>query len=202
MFKRNIVVSILLIVLVGFAVYKNGNNANQPMSQAINTAGLQIAEGQEASQKGSSAPSFSLTGLDGKSYNVGGSRDKLLLVNFWASWCGPCRTEAPDLVQLYNKYKDKMDLYAVNVSQGDSMRNIQAFVDEFKFPFPVLLDKEGTVASAYRILAIPTSFLIDKNGKIVEIFNVLPPKELEKKFRSTNRVHNRNFPPPGFIRHR
>ncbi|MDT2193235.1 hypothetical protein [Paenibacillus larvae] len=52
MFKRNIVVSILLIVLVGFAVYKNGNNANQPMSQAINTAGLQIAEGQEAPQKG------------------------------------------------------------------------------------------------------------------------------------------------------
>lgn len=180
MLKRNSLISILLIVLVGFAIYKNSTSAQQS-NQSVSSTGLQISEGTEAPQKDSPAPSFTLTGLDGKSYEVGGSRDKLLWVNFWASWCGPCRAEAPDLVKIYNKYKDKLDLYAVNVSQGDSMRNIQSFVDEFQFPFPVLLDKEGKAASTYKILAIPTSFLIDKSGKIVEIFNVLPPKELEKK---------------------
>lgn len=130
---------------------------------------------------GIAAPAFRLEGLDGRTYVVGGPRERPLIVNFWASWCGPCQEEAPDLVRLYERYKDKLDLYAVNVTQGDSLPAVQSFVKRNGLPFPVLLDKRGRAAERYRILAVPTSFLIGKDGLIKEIVHVVSPEEWVKK---------------------
>jgi thiol-disulfide isomerase/thioredoxin len=171
--KKNAAVLLLVLMLAGFAIYQNIQAKHKET----------ILPTEEAPKASFLAPSFTLTGLDGSTYTVGGAREKPLFVNFWASWCGPCEEEAPDLVNLYNKYKGQFDLYAVNVTQGDKLENVKAFVKEHEFPFPVLLDKEGKVAEMYRFLVIPTSFIVDKNGVIQEVFNVLPPKELEKKLK-------------------
>ncbi|MBD0381104.1 TlpA family protein disulfide reductase [Paenibacillus sedimenti] len=169
--KRNVFILAFVVLLAGFAVYQNAQHANKET----------ILPTEQAPKVNFLAPSFTLTGLDGKEYAIGGPREKPLLVNFWASWCGPCAAEAPDLVAMYKKYEGQFDLYAVNVTPGDKMDNIKKFVDEYKFPFPVLLDKKGENADIYRVVAIPTSFLIDKNGVVREVIHVLSPRELDKK---------------------
>jgi thiol-disulfide isomerase/thioredoxin len=172
--KKNLVVIAFVVLLAGFAIYQNVRNEDKQT----------LMPSEQAAKVNFLAPSFTLQGLNGKDYSVGGPREKPMFVNFWASWCGPCEEEAPDLVNLYKKYEGKFDLYAVNVTPGDKMDNIKKFVDTYQYPFPVLLDKQGANADTYNVIAIPTSFLIDKNGVIREIIHVLSPKELDKKMAS------------------
>jgi cytochrome c biogenesis protein CcmG/thiol:disulfide interchange protein DsbE len=113
------------------------------------------------------APSFSLASLDGTtSYKVGGKRDKVLIINFWAAWCAPCELEAPDLKDIYEKHKDKLDLYAVNATKYDKLREANDFVKEQQLIFPVLTDAKGNVGDSYKVFSYPVSFIIDRNGVI------------------------------------
>ncbi|MEK3909714.1 TlpA disulfide reductase family protein [Paenibacillus sp. FSL H7-0331] len=136
-----------------------------------------------AAARNQPAPEFDLQGLDGKSYHVGGARDKPLIINFWASWCGPCHEEAPDLKRMYEAYKDELDIYAVNVTKGDRLQDVQGFVKQYGLTFPVLLDSKGLTAERYRLQVVPTSFLINKEGVLVDVIHVLPAKALEAKIR-------------------
>lgn len=133
--------------------------------------------------KGQAAPAFTLASIDGTAtYKVGGKRDKPLLLNFWASWCGPCEEEAPALQALYEKYKDRLDLYAVNATKYDTVRGAQDFVRDLELTFPVLMDESGKVTDAYKVFAFPASFLVDRNGVIRErIDRVISLEEWEQK---------------------
>lgn len=173
MTKRNIAVIAFILLLAALAVYRYVEGRTDKAVLPTQTAPrLQYL-----------APEFSLTGMDGNTYTVGGKRDKPMLLNFWASWCSPCEEEAPDLARLYEKYKDKLDLYAVNVTGNDDIKAARAFAERYKFTFPVLLDEKLSAAELYRFQVIPTSFLIDRNGVVVEVINLLEPQELEKKMK-------------------
>jgi thiol-disulfide isomerase/thioredoxin len=171
--RKNAIVILLVLVLAGFAVYQNIATVNTEASVPNETA----------PKPNYKAPALSLEGLDGKTYEVGGPRDKVLVVNFWASWCGPCEAEAPDLKRLADKYKDGLDIYAVNVTSQDRMDNVASFVKHFQFDFPVLLDKEGSGADAYRVRGLPTTYLVNRDGVITDVFNLLNPAELEKRIK-------------------
>ncbi|MBC8081095.1 MAG: TlpA family protein disulfide reductase [Gorillibacterium sp.] len=147
----------------------------------LNKGETNLGESKVAPRAGSLAPPFSLKSLDGKVYNVDAKREKPLLLTFWASWCGPCKEEAPLLSLLHNKYKNQIDVYAVNVTAEDRIRDVEAFAKRYSFSFPVLLDVKGEVAVMYRIYGIPTSFLIDRNGSIVEVIHTLDAKEWEQR---------------------
>ncbi|MGZ7439999.1 TlpA family protein disulfide reductase [Paenibacillus sp. TH7-28] len=137
-----------------------------------------------APKPGTPSPAFSLTGLDGKRYDVGGQRDKPLLLNFWASWCDPCKEEAPELVKLADKYKDSLDVYGVNVTFYDKLDDAKAFVKNYGYTFPVLLDEKEKVYSQFNGVAFPTNVLIDENGIIQDvILGVISPEELEAKIK-------------------
>ncbi|MED4957337.1 TlpA disulfide reductase family protein [Paenibacillus sp. FSL R5-0527] len=137
-----------------------------------------------APKPGTPSPSFSLMGLDGKQYDVGGKRDKPLLLNFWASWCDPCKEEAPELVKLADKYKDSLDVYGVNVTFYDKLDDAKAFVKNYGYTFPVLLDEKEEVYSRFNGVAFPTNVLIDENGIIQDvILGVISPEELEAKIK-------------------
>ncbi|GGA44523.1 TlpA family protein disulfide reductase [Paenibacillus physcomitrellae] len=149
------------------------------------TADAKAAGSEGRVQIGKQAPFFELKGLDGQTYRIDGKRDKPLLLNFWASWCEPCRLEAPDLVKLAEKYKTELDVYGVNVTAYDDESKVKSFVDEFGIPFPVLMDRKEAVYSKYRGQAFPTQVLIDRNGIVREmIIGLLPPEDLEAKVRS------------------
>jgi cytochrome c biogenesis protein CcmG, thiol:disulfide interchange protein DsbE len=128
------------------------------------------------------APSFSLGSLDGTTtYEVGGKRDKVLIVNFWAAWCGPCELEAPDLKDIYAKHKDKLDFYAVNATKFDKVREAKDFVKEQELVFPILTDVKGDVGDLYKVYSYPTSFIIDRDGVIRQrIEGVISREDWEK----------------------
>lgn len=111
------------------------------------------------------APDFRLQSLDGEMVNLSDLRGKVVLLNFWATWCGPCRTEMPYLEEVHLKWMDRgLVLLAINV--GESIPEIEDFMREFNLTLPVLLDRDMGVTRTYNITGYPTTFLIDKNGII------------------------------------
>ncbi|SFL82063.1 Peroxiredoxin [Paenibacillus sp. 1_12] len=134
-------------------------------------------------KKGYKAPAFTLTALNGQTYSLDSLQGKPALINFWASWCEPCQTEAPEFSKLYELYKDRIEILAVNVTSKDRVEDAQAFVGKYEIRFPVLLDTKAAVTEAYNIAAIPTTYFVDENGIIVDrLFGTTDPKLLEQKF--------------------
>ncbi|TBL81413.1 TlpA family protein disulfide reductase [Paenibacillus thalictri] len=176
--KRNLIVCLLIIALAGFAVYEHMSVSSAKESTA---AGFDEPATEQLQKP---APSFTLKSLDGTSYTVGGPREKPLIVNFWASWCDPCHQEAPDLKKIADQYKNDLDFYAVNVTKGDTEKNAKDFVKQYDFKMPVLMDMDGKVSEQYRVLFIPTTYLIDRDGTIREVVHVLTPQQWEKKIKA------------------
>jgi len=113
------------------------------------------------------APEFSLTGLDGKPVTLAGSKGKVILLNFWATWCGPCRAEIPDLVELQNKYKEHLQILGL-VVDDDDQDAIKDFADKFGINYPVALATIDIRLQYGGIPALPTSFVLDSEGRIVQ----------------------------------
>ncbi|KHF37403.1 Thiol-disulfide oxidoreductase ResA [Paenibacillus sp. P1XP2] len=114
---------------------------------------------------------------------MGGTRDKAILLNFWASWCEPCKQEAPELNAIAEKYKDSLAVYGVNVTKYDTKKNAQKFVDKYGVQFPVMFDLKADIyEKQYKGVVFPTNVLIDKRGVVQEVvLGILPQKDLEKK---------------------
>jgi peroxiredoxin len=108
---------------------------------------------------------FALTDLQGKRWALSDLHGKVTLVNFWATWCLPCRSEMPDLDALYQRYKSQ-GLVVLAISDEDAS-TVRPFVDKFKITFPVLLDSGDTVNGQYKISGIPKTFIYDREGKLV-----------------------------------
>src|SRR5713101_4410722 len=113
------------------------------------------------------APDFKLTSLDGKPVTLADSHGKVILLNFWATWCGPCRAEIPDLVELQNKYKDRLQILGLVVDDGDQDA-IKEFVEKFGINYPVALATNDIRMQYGGIAALPTSFVLDAEGRIVQ----------------------------------
>ncbi|RLL51022.1 TlpA family protein disulfide reductase [Mariprofundus sp. EBB-1] len=112
------------------------------------------------------APDFSLKGVDGNMRTLSSLRGKSVILHFWATWCAPCRQEMPVLHALSKELEDKnFVLLCVNVDRGNQ-DGVKAFMEEIKPGFNSLLDPEGDVRNAYSIRALPTSYLIGRDGKI------------------------------------
>lgn len=111
------------------------------------------------------APAFSLRGEDGKTYRLSDYRGKVVVLNFWATWCPPCRYEMPSMERAHNKVKDEgIVLLAVNV--GETEDEIFEFTGRYPVTFPLLLDSDGAVVRRYRVVGLPTTFVIDPRGRI------------------------------------
>jgi len=121
----------------------------------------------ERPDEGHLAPDFSLKTLEGKTVRLSELRGKkVVLINFWATWCPPCRLEMPTMQQIYSEYKSKgFEILAVNIER-DANEEIQDFVKELRLTFPVLLDPDMKVTRKYRLIGLPVSMLIDRQGII------------------------------------
>jgi len=108
---------------------------------------------------------FTLTDLQGKSWHLRDLQGKVVLVNFWATWCPPCRKEMPDLQALYDKYKDQG--FLVLAISDEETAKVSPFITERKISYPVLLDPGRKVNDGFVVEGIPKSFVYDRNGKLV-----------------------------------
>jgi peroxiredoxin len=115
---------------------------------------------------GQPAPELALTDLAGNTHRLSTYRGKGVLLNFWATWCDPCRAEMPSMESAYHALGD-MGLVVLAVSLDAGSRGpVDDFVKEFALTFPILLDSAGTSARSYRVFGLPTTFLIDRNGRL------------------------------------
>jgi cytochrome c biogenesis protein CcmG/thiol:disulfide interchange protein DsbE len=129
-----------------------------------------VGDGLEtAPRKGFLAPDFTLTTLDGSTVRLSELRGRPVLVNFWASWCGPCRAEMPHIQAAFEAYAAD-GLVVLGVDQMESSLAVFAFVDEFGLTFPIPLDSDGEVSAAYQVRGLPTSFFVDADGVIRDSF--------------------------------
>ena len=113
------------------------------------------------------APGFMIEKLGGGKAGLSDYKGKVVLLNFWATWCMPCRQEMPSMETLWQKYKAQgFVIVAISNDEGSPSR-IESFSKIFKLGFPILLDPEGKVSGIYKVSGLPTSYLIDRKGKIV-----------------------------------
>lgn len=115
----------------------------------------------------SSVPSFVLRTLQGKDVQLQSYKDKLILVNFWASWCGPCNEEAPSMEAMYQQLH-KQGLVILGISIDHHVSQVKKFVKQYSITFPVLLDTNENVASSYGITGVPETFILDSNYKLIK----------------------------------
>jgi cytochrome c biogenesis protein CcmG, thiol:disulfide interchange protein DsbE len=118
-------------------------------------------------QEGYMAPRFSLRNLKGNLEGLDDHSGKVIIVNFWATWCVPCIKEMPSFESLYRRYRSQgLTLLAVSLDKGDSTK-VHKFADKYKLSFPILLDTEGVAEKLYPSFSIPFTYVIDKQGRVV-----------------------------------
>jgi thiol-disulfide isomerase/thioredoxin len=113
------------------------------------------------------APDFKLSTLDGKVVSVGAEKGKVVLLNFWATWCGPCRAEVPDLIELQSKYKDGLQIIGLALDVED-LNEVKKFVAAYGVNYPVAVASDEIRFHYGGIGALPTSFMIDTQGRVVQ----------------------------------
>ena len=135
---------------------------------------LVIAIGLNRSQQGQvsvgqQAPDFTLTSFNGESYHLESLRGKVVLVNFWASWCESCKPEAADLENAWRRYQTRDDVIFLGVDYVDTERDAKAYLEAFDITYPNGPDKGTKISQAYRVQGVPETFIIDKSGQIVHV---------------------------------
>ncbi len=117
---------------------------------------------------GAPAPDFTLTDLGGKTVRLSDYKGQAVLVNFWATWCGPCRAEMPLLQDRYTTFHDSgLEILGVNI--GEDLETIRPFIEDLGLGFTVLLDTDLQVNDSYRVLGYPTTIAVDRDGKVVDV---------------------------------
>ncbi|MGE5618840.1 MAG: TlpA family protein disulfide reductase [Sphingomonadaceae bacterium] len=130
---------------------------------------------------GNLAPDFSLKGLDGQTVRLSELRGKPVLVNFWATWCPPCRQEMPDLEKVYQRYRDEGVVF-LGVNKEEDAETVRKFVEQNRYSWTFLLDSDGKVGNSYWVSGIPTSYFVDREGIVRDIhIGILNVSLLEAK---------------------
>ncbi len=136
---------------------------------------------------GFEAPDFRVADINGESISLSNYKGQTVLLNFWASWCSPCRAEMPAMERIYQDYKDQgFELLALNSTHQDGKQNAIDFADELNLSFPILFDETGSVSNQYQIQALPSSFFIDGSGMIQEVVIGGPMSEALLRIRVQN----------------
>lgn len=142
---------LLLVAAIGYTIYNSAT--------ADDVSLLEV---------GDEAPNFALMDLEGNQHRLSDYRGQGVFLNFWGTWCEPCIEEMPAMDNQYGVFKDQgVQVLAVNIAQSDF--EVQSFSDRFKLSFPIVIDKTKDVLTAYNIRPLPTTVLVNPEGKIVRV---------------------------------
>jgi peroxiredoxin len=156
----SLLIAVILLVGAGWLLIGNG------LDQLLRATGVAPADPQTASADiGRAAPDFTVLGEDGKEHRLSELRGQVVILNFWATWCGPCRSEMPELERTYQANRDR-GLNVIAMNFRETAPEAQAFFKELRLTFPIWLDRTGSVAELYRARGLPSTFVVDRSGII------------------------------------
>jgi peroxiredoxin len=164
--KRRIpsLIIVFVILLTIFCHFESASSQQQNARAAVDD--LFRKAGISKVNQGGAAADFTLRDLNGNGVTLSGYRGNLVFLNFWATWCGPCREEMPSMERLYRQLGGQ-GLAMLAVNEKESGAQVVKFMRSYGLSFPALLDSDGKVSSAYRVWGLPTTYLIDANGRVV-----------------------------------
>ena len=162
-----IIITILIAIMIAGFVKKNVDT-EESFSSEQRGVDLVDRSTEEGLTQGDVAPDFTLTTLDGKKVQLSDLKGKKVIVNFWATWCPPCKAEMPHMQNFYDEFSkdENVEILAVNLTNGDKVESVQNFVKDYGLTFPIPMDEEGMVGQTYQAITIPTSYMIDTKGRI------------------------------------
>ncbi|MED3691638.1 TlpA disulfide reductase family protein [Peribacillus butanolivorans] len=173
---KKIIASVVLLSLFTIAIVQAMDNKPDKNAENDSLGGLKI---------GAAAPDFSLKTLDGKQVNLSDYKGKKVMLNFWATWCPPCKKEMPDMQKYSQQAGDDVVILAVNI---DPENDVQAFVEDNGITFTIPLDSQSAktpVNERYKILSIPTTYFIDSKGIIRnKVISAMQLKDMERNINS------------------
>ncbi len=155
-----IIVVVLAAIVVGMVYLNRPSNASPASEIPAETAGVGTPTDK------SIAPDFTLTSTDGKAIRLSDYRGKVVVLDFWATWCPPCKAEIPDFIKLYSQYKSNgLQMLGVSLDEG-GLKDVVPFMKDHGMNYPVVLGTEEVVSAYGGIRGIPTTFVIDKKGYV------------------------------------
>ncbi|QSB07896.1 redoxin domain-containing protein [Lysinibacillus sp. FSL K6-0057] len=173
--KKNIgllIVVLLVVAMIGTYVKQQIDEERAIEKSAL---GKDMEELETGLRKGDIPPDFTLTSLDGEDITLSDLRGKKVVLNFWATWCPPCKAEMPHMQSFYDEYAKEKNVEIIAVNLTDAERDVTAdakvdtvmtFRDSFELTFPILLDPDNEAGLNYQVITIPTTYFIDSNGYI------------------------------------
>ena len=158
--------ALLLVLVVAIAGCKRGEKpaGSTPGASGAETSTAATATGIDV---GAAMPAYTAMNLDGTKFDIASRRGKVVLLNVWATWCGPCIYEIPELQRIHDLYTARgFEVVGVSVDEG-GVEGVKQFVADKQMRYPVALDPQGQIANIFQTSVLPTSVLVDRNGKIV-----------------------------------
>lgn len=168
--KMVLILVLVFVVLLGgayvlYSRFSDDFKQEQLSGQAASNAGDSASSGADGKEK-QAAPDFTVYDADGNSAQLSDYIGKPIVLNFWASWCGPCKNEMPEFNEKSIELEGKVQFLMVNMTDGsrETLDTAKAYVESEGFTFPVLYDTDIDAANTYRVYSLPTTYFIDENG--------------------------------------
>lgn len=154
---ENLIIGVIVAAVLGFVLLqRQGFFLSGPSAEVTRPASRTVL-----------APEFALSDLEGKAQRLSDFRGNVVLLNFWATWCPPCRAEMPSMETLYQAYQEQGFVILAVSSDVQGAAVVQPFMAQYRLSFPALLDTTGRVNGLYGVRSIPTSYLLDRQGRVV-----------------------------------
>lgn len=159
------IAALAILILLGWGVYdylqkgsfSDSEHAEAPMDKDVEV-GIQV---------GNQAPDFELLNEEGQSVKLSDFQGKKVVLNFWATWCPPCRAEMPHMEKISQRYTDEAVVLAVNLTHTETnVKDVAKFADSLNLTFPIVLDAEGDTTARYQVFIYPTTYILDSSGII------------------------------------
>ena len=176
-FWRSVLLPVLVIGAIAFAIwwidYRDSGGSTSVSGERYGSTALpedlRTLAAKVGPQEGEVAPDFLLPTLDGPDVRLSDLRGKAVIVNFWATWCAPCRRELPQFVAAYDRYKDQ-GLVILGVNVQEDRDTVRRMAQDFGLKYPLPIDSTGSVVDSYKLLGLPTTYFIDRNGVVRSVF--------------------------------
>lgn len=169
--KKNIGLGIVLALVVIMLVTYVKQQIEDNQEIATGTVGTEVELKSEVLglNKGETPPDFTLTKLDGEEVTLSELKGKKVVLNFWATWCPPCKAEMPHMQKYYEDQAEdaNVEILAVNLTYSEkAVKNVQSFINSYDITFPIALDADDEIGKLYEVLTIPSTYFIDSQGNV------------------------------------